>query len=326
MLTARALALLSALAAVLVLAATAFALTPNGSVVAPLPVQDLALTGRSAAYVADTPSALRCGRVGLWNTKTGRGFSIDAKELCLEQTSTGQGIWDVTVATKRILWLTYAGGNFREWFLWTATATRTRPLQLRFVSRPVEDPPPIVIGPGTAQGIPYAVDRQIVYLGDDGKAISKTIVASPVRALAAGAGPGRLEIAALLASGRVVGLDSAGGEVTPPEPYPLKAVVALRVCSLGTAVQVGDEVEILPPRSHDGVVVRLPAGATMVDVAQGRVLWTRAGDLGATTIATGRSMDLVDGTPEKPVHGQLEIGGLAWATGRSVRWRTGLLR
>jgi len=63
----------------------------------------------------------------------------------------------------------------------------------------------------------------------------------------------------------------------------------------------------------------------MVDVAQGRILWTRAGDLGATTIATGKSERLVDGTNASPVYGQIEPRGYAWAQGKLVRWRSGRL-
>lgn len=314
----RTLAPLLALVTVLVLATTAAALTPNRTIVAPLPVQDLALTGTSVAYVADAPSGLRCGRIGFWNTRTGATLSIDAKELCVDEASTGQGIWDVAVATKRVLWLTFAGGNFREWFLWTATTTKRTPRQLRFVSRPVEDPPPIVIGPGTAAGIPYAVDRQIVYLGDDGRAIFRTTVASPVRALASHLnGRFGVVVAALLANGTVVGLDGNGEQEIAWDPP--GTVTALGLDDLrGIAVQVEREV------SFPGGEVTLPRGARMADFAQGRILWTRDGDLGQTLV-TGESRRLVDGTARKSVNGQLERQGIAWSQGRVVRWRAGAL-
>lgn len=299
-------------------------MTPDRTIATTLPVQRLALTGRSVAYVADAPQeTLRCARIGLWNVATGRRFAWDAKEQCLDLASTGQGVWDVSVATNRLLWITYAGGNIREWTLWTATTTRRTPRKLRFVARDVDAPAPVLIGPGTAEGIPYAVDRQIVYLGDDGRPIFRTTVESPVRQIAAGSG-GRLRVAALLADGTVLGLDEAGNEYTS-EAFPPNAVTAIRVTGLGTAVQVGADVEIVPPRAHDGPTRTLPIAASMVDVAQGRILWTRAGYLGTTTIATGRSTRLADGSPASPVYGQLELRGLAWARGTLVRWRSGRL-
>ena len=301
--------------AALTLAASAAALTPDRTIITSLPVRNLALSGRSVAFVADAPKRLQCARIGLWNTATNRRVGFESKEQCLEEGSTGQGVWDISVATSRVLWLTFAGGNFREWSLWTATRTRAQPRQLRFVARDVDDPPPIVLGPGTPEGMPYAVDRRIVYLADDGRAIFTTTAPAPVRAIAAGPGPNGLRVAALLSNGLIVGLDAAGQTVTTVDTFPGGSVTALRVSPRGIALQARNEVHL------DGVAVVLPRGASMVDLAQGRVLWTRAGDLGATTIATGKSVRLVDGTPQGPGYGQIEPHGLAWSLGRRVNWR-----
>lgn len=309
----------SVVLASLAVAGGATALAPTNAIVSSRPVQEIALTHRSVGYVADMPKRLACGRIGFWNTATRTSFTVDAKEMCAEETSTGQGISDVSVATNRLLWLTYAGGNFREWLLWTATTTRRLPRQLRFVARDVDAPPPIVVGPGTPEGVPYAVDREVVYLADDGKAMFRTTAAAPVRLIAAGPGPNGVRVAALLASGLVVGLDRRGQNVTTMDRFPANPVAALRVSPRGIAVQVRNEVHF------DDALVKLPRGASMVDVAQGRVLWTRAGDLGATTITTGATIRLVDGTPARPAYGQLEPHGIAWSVGRFVRWRGGAL-
>jgi hypothetical protein len=314
----RRLAGILAVGVALAVASGAAALTPARTIVAALPVQDLALTGRSVAYVADAPVRLECARIGFWNTATNQRLLFDAKEQCLELGSTGQGVWDVAVATRRLLWLTYAGGNFREWTLWTATTTKRKPRQLRFVARDVDAPAPIVIGPGTAEGIPYAVDRQIVYLGDDGHAIFKTTVASPVREIASGHG-GSLRVAALLADGTIVGLDRDGVIRETVDEFRSASVPAIRVSGLGLAIQSRASVHL------PDVTVTLPFAAVMVDVAQGRILWARSGGLGATSIATGESIRLVDGTQARPFYGQLEPGGLAWARGKLVRWRAGVL-
>jgi hypothetical protein len=63
----------------------------------------------------------------------------------------------------------------------------------------------------------------------------------------------------------------------------------------------------------------------MVDFAEGRILWTRAGDLGSTTM-TGETTRLVDGTAARPAYGQIDAAGLAWARGPSIHWRFGALR
>lgn len=310
----------SVLLAALVIVGVASALTPDRTIVTPLPVQNLALTGRSVAFVADAPARLQCARIGLWNAATNQRVIFESKEQCLEEGSTEQGVWEVALATRRLLWLTFAGGNFREWSLWTATTTQRTPRRLRFVARDVDAPPPIVVGPGTAEGVPYAVDREVVYLAEDGKAIFTTTAAAPVRAIAAGQGPNGVRVAALLASGLIVGLDRRGQNVTTLDRFPASRVAALRVTPRGIAFQEQNDVHF------DDMLVRLPRGAKMVDVAQGRVLWTSAGNLGATTIATGTSVRLVDGTRRKPAHGQIEPQGVAWSVGRAVRWRGGTLR
>jgi hypothetical protein len=303
----------------LALVAGASALTPTSTRVSPLPVQDLALTGRSLAYVADRPRGLHCSLIGYWHTGTGRAFTIASRELCQDLASTGQGVWDVSVATNRFLWITYTGGNFREWSLWTATTTRRVPRRLRFVTRDVDTQPPIVLGPGANEAVPYAVDREIVYLADNGKALFRTTVNSPVRALVSHpltrpSSPA--VVVALLASDEIVGLGGTGGEVFRTRVPPGVSAIAFDD-RRGVLYQHGRVV------SGDRGDVRLPEGAAMVDAARGQILWTRAGDLGVTVMAGGRARRLVDGSPARPVHGQLELGGLAWAQGRTLRWRGG---
>ncbi len=286
-------------------------------------VHDLALTHGSVGYVADAPNGLQCGRIGFWNASTGTSFTVDAKEVCAEETSTGQGVADVSVATNRLLWLTYAGGNIREWTLWTATATRKSPRQVRFIARDVDAAPPIVIGPATVDAVPYAVDRQVTYLGDDGGAIFRWTAPVAIRAVAAGHGPRNWRVAALQDDGTVVVLNGSGTPVYDPS-FERGHIRAVRLAPSGLIVQMKQNAIISKP-SVDHVVVPLPTGALMVDVAQGRILWTRAGDLGATTIATGKSVRLVDGTRARPAYGQIETRGVAWSVGRVLRWRGGAL-
>jgi hypothetical protein len=294
--------------------------TPTRTIATALPVRDLALTGRSVAYVADAGlDQLRCAHISLWNTATNRRSVFDSKEQCVDLTSTGQGVWDIAVATNRLLWITYGGGNIREWTLWTATATRRTPRRLRFVARDVDAAPPIVLGPGTSYAVPYAVDREIVYLANDGAALFRTTVTAPVRALASHPltrPRGPAAVVALLASNELIGLHETGTEV-------FRVAVPAGV----SAIAYDDRRSILYQLGNvvhtDSGDVALPAGAVMVDASRGLILWTRAGDLGVTSMATRASKLLVDGSRTRPVVGQIELGGLAWASGHQVRWRVG---
>jgi hypothetical protein len=236
--------------------------------------------------------------------------------------STGQGVWDVAVATNRLLWITYGGGNIREWTLWTATTTRRTPRQVRFVARDVDAPPPIVVGPGTSYAVPYAVGREIVYLTDRGEALFRTTVDAPVRELTSHPlirPRGPAAVVALLASNELIGLGESGAEAFR---VPVPAGVSAIAYDDRRAIlyQVGSVVHA------DTGDVALPAGALMVDASRGLILWMRAGDLGVTSTTTKASRRLVDGSRARPVVGQLELSGLAWARARQVFWRAGRLR
>ena len=288
------------------------------SLVAPGRVLTLGLTTRHVTFgVGATTKG--CPRVQLWLAENGTRVRFPwTLRGCKEGPSTGFGLPSVAVARTRVVWLSYIGGNLRDWQLWTATPTRRTARLLQFVERDVDAPAPIVLGPGTPEGVPYAVDRQVTYLGEDGRAIFKATLDAPVRAVAGGRGPKGVRVAALVGDS-VVGLDRDGEQVVVWE-YTGRVVTTVRVSWRGLVVQAGGDVYIGNRR------IPLPAGATLVDVAQGRILWERAGDLGATTIASGRSQRLVDGSPSRPVRGQLEASGLAWAKGLTVRWSPGLLR
>jgi hypothetical protein len=261
--------------------------------------------------------------VKLWSISKGIAatFQLPIGFSCTIETSTGTGIASVSVASERVVWLAYTGGNIREWALFTARPASAKPLRLRFVARNVDGPAPIVVGQGTPAGIPYAVNREIVYLGDDGTRLFKVIADSPVRQIAAGPGPFGIRVVALTAEGQIVPL-AADGSAAGDNIVVEGVVKALRLFAGGVAYQVGNVVNIVGPGETS---VTLPGGSTMVDVAAGRILYQRAGDLGAVTISNGANVLLVDGTPAQPVLGQLDATGLAWARGATVNWRVGPL-
>jgi hypothetical protein len=291
---------------------------PGRSYVRPAPVSELALTHASIAFVVGA-TAGDCDHVELWNTNSRGTWRFGRPRPCGDVPSTGAGISDVAVATSRVLWLEYAGGNIRDWQLQTATVTRKSPRRLRFVSRDVDAPPPIVLGDGARDGIPYAVDDEVTFVGNNGARIFRVTVPAKVTALAAGPLPGPARIAVLVESGPVVLLTGAGREVTTLD-FPPGAVRAIRLAGVGLVAQVGREVRIgnvaAPART-----VTLPPAAVMLDYAQGRVLYRLGRSVYTARVATGaRAMLLLPfATTDTPV--ELDVHGLAWARRRSLNWK-----
>jgi hypothetical protein len=136
----------------------------------------------------------------------------------------------------RALWIQYAGGNLRDWQLFTATRTKTKPRQLAFVEQDVDLPSPIV-GQGTLAGVPYAVNANLTFLGDDGAAIFKRTAHAPVRLLASGLGPDGSEVAAFLSNGELELLSHAG-QVVQGYTYSPGELTALYLAPAGVVARL----------------------------------------------------------------------------------------
>ena len=107
-------------------------------------VTALAADGDQAAFAA-ARTASDCDRAFIWQRLPRRVVQLGKKQRC-SITSTGRGVAGIAVTGGRALWVTYAGGNDRDWQLWTASITRTAPRQVQFVTRSVDEPQPIVVG------------------------------------------------------------------------------------------------------------------------------------------------------------------------------------
>jgi hypothetical protein len=291
---------------------------PGRSYVRPALISELALTQASIAFAVR--ATLRdCDHVELWNPDVRGTWRFGRPRPCGDVPSTGAGITDVAVATSRVIWLEYAGGNIRDWQLKTATITQNSPRLLRVVSRDVDAAPPIVLGDGARDGIPYAIENEVTFLGDNGARGFRVTAPAEVAALAAGPLPGPARVAALLESGPVLLLDADGRELTTLD-FPPGAVRAIRLAGVGLVAQVGREVRIgndpAPSRT-----VTLPPGAVMLDYAQGRVLYRLGRTVYTARVATGARAPLLlpFARPDTPV--ELDVHGLAWARGRSVNWK-----
>jgi hypothetical protein len=277
------------------------------AIVAPAPVQTLAFDTPQLAY-ASSHSAADCDRIRVWNRGTGRTVRLGRTTSC-EQTSTGSGIASLSVAGNRVLWLFYAGGNIREWSLFTATTTAPKPRQLRFFARDVDDPAPIVLGEGDSTRfgdlLPYAVDRQVVVLRPNGsRAFAWT---APAQVTALGANWGGVAVA--LEDGRVFALENG---VVESSWTGSPAVTAVFVTGNGVASQRGRTIELRSGSSTRRWTV--PTGARLRDAEGLRAVYLVAGRARLLNLSTGATRDLGQASDV-----QLEYATAVVARGRTMR-------
>jgi hypothetical protein len=306
------------------LAGSAFALTePGRTRVEAAPITALSVTKHSVVYaVADNAAKTDCAHVFLWHTAGGAigkwRFGKPTNEPCREGPSTGSGVLAVAMSAGRALWVQYAGGNLRDYQLFTATRTKTKPRQLAFAERDVDAPAAIVVGQGTDQAVPYAVDTRVTLLGDNGAALFKWTAPSPVRLIASGAGPAGASVAVVLASGAIDLLSTSGTLIRSYADQP-GSVTAIGLAPAGLVVQVGGSVEIR--KGARKTTVALPDGARMFDYGQGRIYYTLAGAVHALKVAGSVDSLLVAGAAGKSTLASFgTAGGFAWAVGNTINW------
>ena len=321
--------LLLALSAVaLVLAGSSAAvLTPGRTVANPASVSALAVSGRTVAW-AVSESDGRCAYVRRWNTATRgvRTFGIRRNVSCAEELSTGRGISQVSTSGNRVFWTTYAGGNFRETGLWTASPTRATSRRLLFVTRNVDaDPDPILLGAGTRDGVPYALDAMVTYVADNGARLFHVTLPARVRLLTSGLGPGSARVLAALDNGSVVLLSKSGVVLRTDEHEPGE-VRSIALGGAGPLVQVGSVVNV--GQLGGGGTVTLPPGASLLDYRQGRIVYRKGAQVRARSIATGGDtlLHVIPVRSWQPMPFATDAWGSAWATGQRVSWRSGPLR
>jgi hypothetical protein len=298
-------------------AATASALqTPGRTLVRTGPVTALGLTHGAIAYAVGRTKK-DCDHVELWNTDTRGTWRFGRKRPCGDL-PLFSGIGPIGVATNRVLWISFAGGNLTDWQLWTATPTKKAPKRLRFVERDTSAPPPIVVGPGTERGIPYAVETEITWLADSGAPIFRTHAPSEVRSITSGEGPLGWRVAALLASGDVIVLDDAGA-LDATFSFAPGQVKWIGLAPTGLLVQLpGAKVQI---RSGAATrTVQLRPNAIVLDYAESRLLYRVGQSFWLRHIRSGTDTLLLQGSSKLPIAATLDTHGLAWRQGSSVNW------
>ena len=273
-------------------------------------MQALARSGFSVAFLSG-PYAGHCGpHVELWSLATRAVYRLGRRTdaFCSEGPSTGSGVTDIAVAGNRALWLAYAGGNLRDWLLMTATTTRPTERQLEFREVDVDAPPPIVLGVASEQVMPYSIGSTVRVLRANGsRAYTWQAPARVTNTTAYGA-----MVAVFVVGGRCFVL-SPTGTVRQTSTFAPGVVQEFALAGVGLVAQLsGGRVEI-----RRGALVirrlRLPAGARMLDYAEGILLYRLGTQIRARRVSTGRDRLL-----RRASLAVLEHNGLSYAVARRV--------
>lgn len=166
----------------------------------PGPVRAIGTSGYSIVYAMAVRGG--CFEVRVWSS---RGTDMRMGRNCFETTSTGSGIPAVAYARGRALWLSYTGGNIREWSLWTKGGSAPA-RRIAFEPVPVDDPAPIVVAESSEWALAYAAGSRIVAFDGRGRRLFTHDAGDRVTALSTQ----QYGVAAVLAGGKTLGLSYDG--------------------------------------------------------------------------------------------------------------------
>ena len=248
----------------------------------------------------------RCHEVRRWDVAT-RG-DVRIASHCFVSTSTGSGIAAVSVTEGRVLWLTYIGGNIREWSLWTKRGT-ARAKRIEFKAADVDGPAPIVLGRAWDGSLPYAVGRTIVVLAPNGSRKFSLDAPKAVSTLSAHS----RGYAAVLADGSVLSI-SPTGRILAQTPFDAGDAQSALLAAPGLIVETVDGLEI-----HRGTTVAriaLRAGSRFLGYSEGIVAYGIGKQLRLLRIANGN--DVLFRTLAPRFDAQLGRRGLGYASGRTL--------
>jgi hypothetical protein len=288
---------------VLALASAAGAATARERQVAG-PVSAVGLAGTDLGYADEHRRG--CHEVRLWDVAT-RGDRRLASH-CFVGTSTGSGVAGVIASEGRALWLTYTGGNIREWSLWTKGG-RAKARRLAFLPADVDGPPPVVLGRAWEGSLPYATGRAIIVLAPNGSRRLSLTAADRVVSLSAHS----RGYAAVLANGSVLTISPAGKLIRERAFAPGEVSEAV-FAGPGLIVKTVAGLEI--HRDANMRTVPLPRGARFLGYSEGTVAYGSGRDLRLLRLSGGSDTLFRRLAPR--FHAQLGRRGLAYASGRTL--------
>ena len=247
-----------------------------------------------------------CHEVRLWNVATRSDRRLATH--CFVSTSTGSGVAGAIATQGRALWLTYTGGNIREWSLWTkGGAAKAR--RIAFLPADVDGPPPVILGSVWEGSLPYATGRTIVVLAPNGSRRFTYTAADRIVFLSAHS----RGYAAVLANGSVLTFSPAG-KLIRERPFAPGAAQSAVLAAPGLIVETAAGLEI-----HGVGAVRtvpLPAGARFLGYSEGIAAYGIGRELRLRRLANGG--DRLFRRLEPRFHAQLGRRGLVYGSGRTL--------
>ena len=268
------------------------------------PLSAVSIAGTEVGYADEYAGG--CHEVRLWDVATRADRRLATH--CFGSTSTGSGVGGVIATGGRALWLTYTGGNIREWSLWTKGGT-AKTKRIAFLPADVDGPAPVVLGRVWEGSLPYATGRTIVVLAPNGSRRFSLTAADRVISLSAHS----RGYAAVLANGTVLSI-SLAGKVIRERSFAAGTVEEAVLAAPGLVVKTTAGLEIHrdgPPR-----MIPLPRGSRFLGLSEGTVAYGIGRQLRLLRLASGR--DSLFHTLGLRFHAQLGRRGLAYASGRTL--------
>ena len=291
------------LALVLALVPAAAAATAREQPVAG-PISSVSIAGTEIAY-SDEYST-RCHEIRLW--EVGSRSDKRLASHCFVSTSTGSGVAGAIATGGRALWLTYIGGNTREWSLWTKGGN-AKARRIAFLTADVDGPPPVILGSVWEGSLPYATGSKIVVLAPNGS--RRFTLTAPDRVVSLSAHS--RGYAAVLANGDVLTI-SLTGKLLREREFEPGAVQAALLAAPGLILKTRNGLEI-----HNGDSIRripLPRGSRFLGYSQGIAAYGTGRELRLKRLANGH--DTLFRTLEPRFQAQLGRRGIVYASGRTL--------
>jgi hypothetical protein len=277
---------------------------PAGAGVGPVDVS----AGSFAGGTGWTPAT--CEGAVLWVPGIRQRWLFHVPGPC-PATSTGRGVSAVAVSGRRVVFLSYVGGNTRDWRLWTATPTAKRPRLLRTASADAGSASPILLGNGGEAGIPYAVGRDVVVLAGDGHRVltwdaPADIVSLNVHAgsLAATLADETVQVVSLLRTTSVASYDQPGAR-------------AAEAITGGVVIEGTDGIHLR--KGSQALRFDVPAGARMIGYTDGWLVYGLGRRIHLYSYQ--QSQDVLARTVRAaPISADADRGGMGWRNGGTLCW------
>ena len=270
----------------------------------PGPLSSVAIAGAEVAYSHEYRRG--CHEIRHWDVAL-RGDRKVASH-CFASTSTGSGVAGAIATGDRTLWLTYAGGNIREWSLWTK-GRLSRAKRIGFFAADVDGPAPVVLGRVWEGSLPYAVGRTVIVLLPNGS--RKFALTAPDRVVTLSAhGRG---YAAVLANGHVVTI-SLDGKLLRDRTFEPGVAQEAVLTARGLIVKTRKGLEII--NGDSSREIGLPAGSRFLGYSEGLVAYGTGNELRLLRTTDERSWLFKRLAPR--FDAQLGRRGLVYGSGRTL--------